>query len=221
MAGVPQACSTWQVCLRHAAQAAAGCAPLMPDTTSGADTLRKAQPHSLAMADASAVLPQPGGPCSSTPRGGSTPSQAYTCRGGRQDRSHTGQWPRLMQAQGGGVLAHQCSPPGHAVYTLCVLHMLCCTRSLQVIEVHAAMMLADCVHCELAAAAAAAPPTPTPTPPTPAAAAAAASHPHLWVLEGVLNELPYVIQHLLYASQVSVGHGTGGCGAGGRGGLCQ
>jgi hypothetical protein len=64
--------------------------PLMPDTTSGADTRRKAQPHSLAMAEASAVLPQPGGPCSSTPRGGSTPSHAYTCGGRRAERGVKG-----------------------------------------------------------------------------------------------------------------------------------
>jgi hypothetical protein len=41
------------------------------------------------MALASAVLPQPGGPCSSTPRGGSTPSHPYTCGGeGRRESSH-------------------------------------------------------------------------------------------------------------------------------------
>ena len=53
-------------------------APDMPDTISGAETRRKGTPHSLAIAFASAVFPHPGGPCSRTPLGGSTPSQAYT-----------------------------------------------------------------------------------------------------------------------------------------------
>ena len=52
--------------------------PDMPETISGAETLRKGTPQWFAMAFARAVLPQPGGPCSRTPLGGSTPSQAYT-----------------------------------------------------------------------------------------------------------------------------------------------
>jgi len=55
-------------------------APDMPETISGAEMRRKGTPHSCATACASAVLPQPGGPCSSTPRGGSTPRCRYTCR---------------------------------------------------------------------------------------------------------------------------------------------
>ena len=51
----------------------------MPETISGAEMRRKGTPHSVATACASAVLPQPGGPCSSTPRGGSTPRCRYTC----------------------------------------------------------------------------------------------------------------------------------------------
>lgn len=39
-----------------------GAAPDMPETISGAETLRKGTPHSLAIALARAVLPQPGGP---------------------------------------------------------------------------------------------------------------------------------------------------------------
>ena len=52
-----------------AAAAAAGSA-----LTSVAARLKKVQPTSVAMACASVVLPQPGGPCSRMPRGGSTPS---------------------------------------------------------------------------------------------------------------------------------------------------
>ena len=55
-----------------------GDSPDMPETISGAETRRKGTPQWLAMALARAVFPQPGGPCSRTPRGGSTPSQAYT-----------------------------------------------------------------------------------------------------------------------------------------------
>ena len=51
----------------------------MPDTISGADTRKKGTLHWFAMAFARAVLPHPGGPCSKTPRGGSTPNHAYTC----------------------------------------------------------------------------------------------------------------------------------------------
>ena len=61
-----------------------GCPPDMPDTISGAAILRNGTPHLLAIALASAVLPQPGGPCNRSPLGGLTPSQAYTykaCRG--------------------------------------------------------------------------------------------------------------------------------------------
>lgn len=48
-------------------------------------------PHSLAMAFARAVLPQPGGPCSNTPRGGSTPSHPYTCgQTGRRKQHRNG-----------------------------------------------------------------------------------------------------------------------------------
>lgn len=68
--------ASWNSCL-----ILASLSPLMPLTTSGADTRRKGTPHSLAMALASAVLPQPGGPCSRTPRGGSTPNQPYTWQG--------------------------------------------------------------------------------------------------------------------------------------------
>ncbi len=53
-------------------------APDMPDTISGAEMRKNGTPLSLAIALANAVLPQPGGPCSRTPRGGSTPSRAYT-----------------------------------------------------------------------------------------------------------------------------------------------
>lgn len=56
-----------------------GISPDMPDTTSGAAIRRKGTPHSVAMALASAVLPQPGGPYSSTPLGGCTPNHAYIC----------------------------------------------------------------------------------------------------------------------------------------------
>ena len=50
--------------------------PDTPATTSGAATRRKGTPALRATACASAVLPHPGGPCSRSPRGGSTPSQA-------------------------------------------------------------------------------------------------------------------------------------------------
>lgn len=59
--------------------------PDIPDTISGAEILRKGTPHSLAIALASAVLPHPGGPCSSTPRGGVTPSHLYTCGAAAHD----------------------------------------------------------------------------------------------------------------------------------------
>ena len=45
----------------------ASLSPDIPETTSGAAILRKATPSSPAMAEASSVLPQPGGPCSSRP----------------------------------------------------------------------------------------------------------------------------------------------------------
>ena len=48
--------------------------PETPATISGAAMEKKGTPASLAMACARVVLPQPGGPCSKTPRGGSTPS---------------------------------------------------------------------------------------------------------------------------------------------------
>lgn len=51
----------------------------MPETISGAEMRKNGTLHSVAMAFASAVLPQPGGPYRSTPRGGWTPSHAYTC----------------------------------------------------------------------------------------------------------------------------------------------
>jgi hypothetical protein len=49
----------------------------------------QSQPPSLpvAMACASAVLPQPGGPCSSTPLGGSTPSHLHTTEYSNRDHS--------------------------------------------------------------------------------------------------------------------------------------
>lgn len=68
---VPKPQRAWNSC-----RSLASLSPLIPLTTSGALTRRNGTPHSLAMACASAVLPQPGGPCSSTPRGGSTPSHA-------------------------------------------------------------------------------------------------------------------------------------------------
>ena len=67
--------SAWSVhSVRHS--------PDMPETISGAEMRRNGTPLSLATALARAVLPQPGGPCSRMPRGGSTPSRAYTCRAG-------------------------------------------------------------------------------------------------------------------------------------------
>jgi hypothetical protein len=47
--------------------------PDMPDTISGAEILRNETPSCPAIAFASSVLPQPGGPWSRMPRGGSTP----------------------------------------------------------------------------------------------------------------------------------------------------
>ena len=45
----------------------------LAETISGAEILMKVTPSSPAIALASSVLPQPGGPCSRMPRGGSTP----------------------------------------------------------------------------------------------------------------------------------------------------
>ena len=61
---------------KSANKACTGAAPDMPLTISGAAIAKNGTPHSFAIACASAVLPQPGGPCSSTPRGGATPSHA-------------------------------------------------------------------------------------------------------------------------------------------------
>ena len=52
--------------------------PLTPATISGAAMAKKGTRASRAMACASVVFPHPGGPCSRTPRGGSTPSQPYS-----------------------------------------------------------------------------------------------------------------------------------------------
>ena len=46
--------------------------PKKPDTMSGPFTMSRAAPASAAAARASTVFPLPGGPCSSTPRGGRT-----------------------------------------------------------------------------------------------------------------------------------------------------
>eukprot|EP00967_Tisochrysis_lutea_P155359 scaffold310753_cov26-Tisochrysis_lutea.AAC.1 len=51
----------------------ASLSPDMPETTSGAEMRTKPTPSSPAIAHASNVLPQPGGPCSNSPRGGATP----------------------------------------------------------------------------------------------------------------------------------------------------
>mmetsp|Transcript_8638 Transcript_8638/g.36155 ORF Transcript_8638/g.36155 Transcript_8638/m.36155 type:complete len:292 (+) Transcript_8638:1339-2214(+) len=51
--------------------------PDTPATISGAAMQKNGTPASRAMACARVVFPHPGGPCSSTPRGGSTPSHVY------------------------------------------------------------------------------------------------------------------------------------------------
>eukprot|EP00966_Prymnesium_polylepis_P091279 2112493-Prymnesium_polylepis.1 len=57
----------------NSARTLASDSPDMPLTTSGAEMRRNETPSSPAIAVASSVLPQPGGPCSSRPRGGSMP----------------------------------------------------------------------------------------------------------------------------------------------------
>mmetsp|Transcript_22248 Transcript_22248/g.71608 ORF Transcript_22248/g.71608 Transcript_22248/m.71608 type:complete len:371 (-) Transcript_22248:425-1537(-) len=53
--------------------------PVILDMISGPFTTKKKAPVSLATARAISVLPDPGGPCSSTPRGGFTPSFLNSC----------------------------------------------------------------------------------------------------------------------------------------------
>ena len=56
---------------RRAGEIFASDSPETPATISGAATLKNGTPASRAMACASVVFPHPGGPCKSTPRGGS------------------------------------------------------------------------------------------------------------------------------------------------------
>mmetsp|Transcript_37642 Transcript_37642/g.73747 ORF Transcript_37642/g.73747 Transcript_37642/m.73747 type:complete len:316 (+) Transcript_37642:664-1611(+) len=98
--------------------------PLMPLTSSGADTWKNDTPVLPATARARLVLPVPGGPWSSTPRGGSTPRCAYTsgCSSGDTMRSRTarrtGPKPAMSERRAAGraegATAWAASAPGGA-----------------------------------------------------------------------------------------------------------
>jgi len=94
--------------------------PDTPATISGAAMQKNGTPASRAMACARVVFPHPGGPCSSTPRGGSTPSHVYSsgCVSGhkissriaRSDSSMPPRSPRRTSRGGEGAKAPPASP---------------------------------------------------------------------------------------------------------------
>ena len=94
--------------------------PDTPATISGAAMQKNGTPASRAMACARVVFPHPGGPCSSTPRGGSTPSHVYSsgCVSGhkissriaRSDSSMPPRSPRRTSRGAEGANAPPASP---------------------------------------------------------------------------------------------------------------